>query len=80
MKNLYWTLKEQEKLIPTFIINSTDGTGMKIVVGGSAGGRGTYTMSDGTTRNPAISFKQGYNYLEIWGNGVISIDFRGGRL
>lgn len=70
----------RKSVIPTFIISSTDGTGMKIVVGGSAGGKGSYTMADGTTRNPAISFKQGYNYLEIWGNGTISIDFRGGRL
>ncbi len=70
----------RKSVVPTFIISSTDGTGMRIVVGGSAGGKGSYTMPDGTTRNPAISFKQGYNYLEIWGNGTISIDFRGGRL
>lgn len=70
----------RKSVVPTFIISSTDGTGMRIVVGGSAGGKGSYTMADGTTKNPAISFKQGYNYLEIWGNGTISIDFRGGRL
>ena len=51
-----------------------------IIIGGVAGGKGSHNFADGTTIDPEIIFKEGMNYVEVWGNGTISIDFRGGRL
>lgn len=70
----------RKSVVPKWTVSSSDGNGLRVVIGGVASGRGSYDLPDGTTTNPAIIFKEGMNYVEVWGNGTISIDFRGGRL
>lgn len=60
---------------PTFIVNSSDGKGMKVKFNGT-----TYNLPDGTSRVVNIRTVEGDNTLEFTGNGTISIDYRGGCL
>lgn len=62
-------------VIPTFIIKSNDGKGMNVTFNNV-----TYNLPDGTSRVPGIRTVEGNNTLKFTGNGIVSIDYRGGRL
>ncbi len=61
--------------VPTFIVRSDDGNGMQIRYNGV-----TYSLPDGTSKVVNIAIREGSQPLYIYGNGYISIDYRGGRL
>lgn len=65
----------RKHVTPTFIVSSTDGSGMAITFNGY-----TYTIPDGTSRVVGMVLLEGENVLTIKGNGKISVDYRGGRL
>ena len=62
-------------VVPSFIVASDDGRGMKVKFNGT-----TYDLPDGTSRVVNIRTVEGENKLTFIGNGTISIDYRGGRL
>ena len=62
-------------VVPSFIVASDDGRGMKVKFNGT-----TYNLPDGTSRVVNIRTVEGENKLTFIGNGIISIDYRGGRL
>ena len=62
-------------VVPTFIVESSDGKGMKVVFNGK-----TYDLKDGTSTVLNIVTVEGENHLKFVGNGTISIDYRGGCL
>lgn len=62
-------------VVPSFIVKSDDGKGMKVKFNGS-----TYDLADGTSRVINIQTVEGDNTLTFIGNGTVSIDYRGGRL
>lgn len=63
------------KVVPTFIVKSDDGNGLKVKFNGS-----TYDLPDGTTRIVNIITTEGENTLTFVGNGTVSIEYRGGKL
>ena len=63
------------RVVPTFIVKSNDGKGMKVTFNGS-----TYDIPDGTSRVVNIQTVEGENTLKFTGNGTVSIDYRGGCL
>ena len=60
---------------PTFIVKSTDKKGMTVTFNGS-----TYKLPDGTSRVVNIVTSEGDNKFVFKGNGMVSIDYRGGCL
>lgn len=62
-------------VVPTFIVNSDDGKGLKVKFNGV-----TYDLPDGSSRVINIRTIEGKNTLTFTGNGTVSIDYRGGRL
>lgn len=75
-ESLTFTIAGRRKsVVPTFIVNSDDGSGLKVRFNGT-----TYDLPDGNDRVLNIVLKQGSNTLYFTGNGIISIDYRGGRL
>lgn len=62
-------------VVPTFIVESDDGKGLKVEFNGV-----TYDLPDGTTRLLNVRTIEGNNILTFTGKGKISIDYRGGRL
>lgn len=62
-------------VIPSFVVKSNDGKGMKVVFNGI-----TYDLPDGTSRVVNLKTIEGENTLTFIGNGTVSIDYRGGRL
>lgn len=74
--NLTFTIEGNRKsVVPYFIVQSDDGTGMKVKFNGTI-----YNLSDGTNRVLNINLKEGMNTLYFIGTGTVSIDYRGGRL
>lgn len=65
----------RKSVVPTFIVKSNDGTGMKVRFNDVS-----YQLVDGTNRNLNIVIKDGLNLLKFIGNGTVSIDYKGGRL
>lgn len=63
------------RVTPSFIVNSDDGNGLKVTFDGT-----TYDIKDGTSRVINIQTVEGKNVLTFTGNGVVSIDYRGGCL
>lgn len=62
-------------VIPTFMVNSLDGTGMQVEFEGN-----TYFLPDGSSKVLNIRLAEGENTLQFTGNGTVSVDYRGGRL
>lgn len=62
-------------VIPSFIVDSDDGNGLKVTFNGT-----TYNLPDGTSRVLNIQTKEGENTLTFTGKGVVSVDYRGGCL
>lgn len=60
---------------PSFIVKSDDGNGLKVKFKGV-----TYDLPDGTSRVVNIRTAEGENELEFMGNGIVSVDYRGGCL
>lgn len=74
--SLTFTIEGRRKaVIPSFIVKSDNGAGLVVQFNGSA-----YTLPDGTNRLLNIVIKDGLNTLNFFGNGTVSIDYRGGRL
>lgn len=65
----------RKAVVPSFIVKSDDGTGLKVKFNGT-----TYNLVDGTNRVLNIIIKNGTNTLYFTGDGTVSIDYRGGRL
>lgn len=63
------------EVVPTFTVHDTGGNGLDVTFNGV-----TYHLDDGDNRVPAIDLGEGDNELEFVGNGVVSVDYRGGRL
>lgn len=75
-ESLTFTIEGRRKaVVPSFIVKSDDGTGLKVKFNGT-----TYDLADGTNRVLNIIIKDGTNTLYFTGNGTVSIDYRGGRL
>lgn len=75
-ESLTFTIEGTRKsVVPSFIVQSDDGTGLKVKFNGT-----TYDLPDGTNRVLNIIIKDGTNTLYFTGNGTVSIDYRGGRL
>lgn len=75
-ETLTFTIEGRRKsVVPTFIVESDDGSGLKVQFKGS-----TFDLPDGTSKVVNIVIKEGLNTLKFTGNGTISIDYRGGRL
>lgn len=75
-ESLTFTIEGRRKtVVPSFIVQSDDGTGLKVKFNGT-----TYDLLDGTNRVLNIIIKDGTNTLYFTGNGTVSIDYRGGRL
>lgn len=64
-----------EYAVPTFVVNSTDGSGLHVGFGDEY-----YHLSDGEVIEPRIEFGPGSNKLTFYGNGTVSVNYRGGRL
>lgn len=74
--SLTFTIEGRRKaVVPSFIVQSDDGTGLKVKFNGT-----TYDLPDGTNRVLNIIIKDGTNTLYFTGNGTVSINYRGGRL
>ena len=65
----------RKRVIPTFMVNSVDGSGLKVKFEGA-----TYDLPDGNVRVLNIVIRQCENTLLFSGNGTVSVDYRGGRL
>ena len=65
----------RKSVVPTFVVNSTNGKGLKVKFEDV-----TYNLVDGTNRILTIILKNGLNSLYFTGNGNVSIDYMGGRL
>lgn len=65
----------RKPVIPIFIVNSEDGTGMDVTFK-----RITYHLDDGTNRIIDIVTSEGMNAMTVKGHGTISIEYKGGRL
>lgn len=65
----------REKVIPEFIVNSSDKSGMNVIFQGVS-----YHLDDGISSVINIETSEGDNLLTIQGTGTISIDYRGGSL
>lgn len=65
----------RKPVVPSFIVNSSDGNGMTVNYNGK-----NYSLKDGTNRVVNIKVKNGTNVFLFTGNGTVSIDYRGGRL
>lgn len=63
------------QVVPSFIVTSDDGNGLDVIFNGQ-----TFHLPDGTSRVLNIVTKSGENTLKFVGNGVVSIDYRGGCL
>lgn len=75
-ESLTFTIEGRRKaVVPSFIVQSDDGTGLNVVFDGT-----TYYLPDGTSKVLNIIIKDGINTLYFTGNGMVSIDYRGGRL
>lgn len=75
-ESLSFTIEGRRKqIIPAFTVESDDGSGLKVEFNGSE-----YDLPDGTSRALNIVIKEGINTLNFTGNGMVSIDYRGGRL
>lgn len=73
---LSFTIEGNRKpVVPSFIVNSSDGEGMTVNYNGQS-----YNLKDGTNRVVNIKVKNGTNVFLFTGNGTVSIDYRGGRL
>lgn len=62
-------------VVPSFIVNSDDGTGMSVTFNGN-----TYMLPDGASHVVSIRTVEGDNIFKFEGNGTVSIDYRGGLL
>lgn len=62
-------------VIPSFIVKSDDGKGLKLEFDGT-----TYDLPDGTSRVVNIQTVAGRNILKFTGKGTVSVDYRGGCL
>lgn len=65
----------RKMVIPTFIVSSDDDKGMDIIFKST-----TYHLPDGESSIINVETTEGDNIVTIKGNGVISIDYRGGSL
>ncbi|HBA50091.1 MAG TPA: mtfA protein [Lachnospiraceae bacterium] len=65
----------RKKVIPSFTVNSEGGEGLEVSFEGAV-----YRLPDGTSRILNIATKEGSNMLHFTGRGVVSVDYRGGRL
>lgn len=65
----------RKPVIPIFSVTSDDGNGLKVRLNGT-----TYDLPDGTNRIITLRIMEGINTLYFTGNGVVSIDYRGGVL
>lgn len=63
------------EVVPSFIVSDTGGEGLTVTYNGI-----DYHLSDGENRVIAIDLPEGENVLTFTGNGVVSVDYRGGRL
>lgn len=63
------------KVTPSFIVKSDNGEGLKVSFNGV-----TYDLPDGSSRVINIRMGEGTNSLRFTGNGMVSIDYRGGSL
>lgn len=70
--NVYGSSKSY---VPTFIVESTDGNGMKVEVNDES-----YDLIDGSNRVVNITIKDGEQILKFIGNGKVSIAYQGGSL
>ena len=68
-------LGRRMSVVPSFIVKSDDGKGLKVTFKGT-----TYSLPDGTSRVVNIETKEGENTLTFTGNGTVSVDYRGGCL
>lgn len=74
--NLIFTIEGRRKpVVPTFIVQSDDGNGMKVRFKGV-----DYDLPEGESEVLNIILEDGQNELWFIGNGKVSIDYRGGRL
>ena len=65
----------RKTVTPYFIVDSDVGSGMKVEFDGV-----TYDIPNGKSKVPSIVIKDGVYTLTFIGNGVVSVDYRGGRL
>lgn len=65
----------RRSVVPLFIVNSADDTGMQVVFQGN-----TFDLLEGTNRVPNIVIKEGESEVTFIGNGTVSIDYREGSL
>lgn len=65
----------RKRITPSFIVASSDGSGMEVSYNGSS-----YGIPDGASRVVNIVLVGGDNVLTFTGNGTVSVDYRGGRL
>lgn len=64
-----------EYSVPTFSINSNDGSGLYVGFNDEM-----YHLSNGETIDPRIEIGPGSTRLTFYGNGTVSVNYRGGRL
>lgn len=65
----------RKSVVPSFSVSSDDGSGLQVQFNGI-----TYALPDGTARVINLVTKPGTNTLGFIGNGIVSIDYKGGRL
>ena len=65
----------RKRIVPAFIVESDDGSGLKVKFNGSE-----YDLPDGTSRVLNIVIGEGEYTLDFIGSGTVSVDYRGGRL
>lgn len=72
---IFTIIGSRKKVIPTFIVNSSDGNGMNVTYDGKS-----YHLNDGVNMMSDIIIFDGSNTIIFNGNGTVSIEYRGGSL
>lgn len=62
-------------VVPKFICKIEDENGLELIFNGQ-----TYNLSNGTNYSPDIEICEGENVLKFVGNGMVTIEYRGGSL
>lgn len=65
----------RKPVVPSFIVKSQDGSGMTLKFDGAE-----YHLADGTSHVVNIRIKEGSYNFTFEGTGMVSVDYRGGRL
>lgn len=69
----------RKSVIPVITVKSDNGNGIKYSHKGSTIVSGI-VLPDGVNRNPDIVYKAGETVVTLEGHGIVSIDYRGGKL